>query len=153
MDAAGIDEETDVICWLIIPTPSWDRWILPQRTAFSLSYFLNQCKSCVSIFCLSDLSYNATQQWTVVNHATTVEKSCKAFILTCATLVETINSCEGVPRAYFGLKTGKCLNNQKNFWLWWRRVAAILGHFIEVETIPSIPHSPIPPNPASILKS
>lgn len=42
MDVAGIDEETDVICWLIIPTPSWDRRVLPQRIAFlSLIFPIN----------------------------------------------------------------------------------------------------------------
>ena len=42
MDVAGIDEETDVICWLIIPTPSWDRRVLPQRITFlSLIFPIN----------------------------------------------------------------------------------------------------------------
>ena len=58
------------------------------------------------------------------------------------TLLETINSCEGVPRAYFGLKTGKCLNNQKTFDFGddvWQQSSATLSRWRQSPRSPTAP--------------
>ena len=150
MDVAGIDEEMDVICWLIIPTPSWDRWILPQRIPFALFYFLNQCKSRGSIFCLSNIylanSPNIAQEkqkqhflhFTVVTSATNPWPFYWGGDNNLVDICGICNNC-GNKLNIFSFHMNWHNGAKAPHWSWC--VPSILGHFYFHPTLGPNPHS------------